>query len=111
MPRFQLCKSNRREDPNMTGELVLGRVVVGFSDVVLKAGAIVGEVDRAGNGFGGRVLFVREEGEAAASSFDIEREAFDEQADFRLEVDVRHSVGGFRFVLSEIALDAIILFE
>ena len=39
-------------------------------------------------GFGGQFLFVGEEGEAAASSFDIEREARDERADFRLEVDV-----------------------
>ena len=43
-------------------DLVLGRVVGGISDVILEAGTIVGEVCRAGNGFGGRVLFVREEG-------------------------------------------------
>ena len=77
----------------------------GLCDVILEAIAVVREVRRAGNVFGDRVLFVREEGEAAASSFDIEREARDERADFRLEVDVGHSVGGFRFILSEIALD------
>jgi hypothetical protein len=111
LPRFQLCKSNSREDPDVKGDLVRGRVVGGLSDVILVAGAVVREVGRAGNGFGGRVLFVREEGEAAASSFDIEREARDERADFRLEVDVGHSVGGFRFILRELALETIVLFE
>jgi hypothetical protein len=89
----------------MKGELVLGRVVGGFSDVILEAGA-----DRAGNDLGGRVLFVREEGEEAAGSFDIMREARDERADFRLEMDVGHSGGGCRFVLRDLALETIVIF-
>ena len=105
MPRFKLRNSNSREDPDVKGDLVRGRVKGGLSDVILEAGAVVREVGRAGNGFGGRFLFVREEGESAACSFDIEREARDERADFRLEVDVRHSVGGFLFILSEMALE------
>ena len=95
----------------MKGDLVRGRVEGGLSDVILEAGAVVREVGRAGNGFGGWFLFVREEGEAATSSFDIERKARDKCADFCLDVDVRHSVGGFRFILSEIALDTIVIFE
>ena len=111
MPRFQLCKSNSREDPDVKGELVRGRVEGGLSDVILKAGAVVREVGRTGNGFGRRVIVVRDKGEASASSFDIEREAQDERADFRLEVDVGHSVGGFRFILRELTLEKVLLFE
>ena len=39
------------------------------------------------------------------------RKARDERADFRLEVEVGHSVGGFRFILHELALETIVLFE
>ena len=95
----------------MKGDLVRGRVVGGLSDVILEAGAVVREVCRAGNGSGGQVLFVREEGEAAAGGFNIMREARDERADFRREVDVGNSVGGFRFILRELALETVVLFE
>jgi hypothetical protein len=94
----------------MKSELVLGRVVGGLSDVILEAGAIGGQVDRAGNGFGGRVLFIREEGKAAAGGFDVIRKAGNERADFCLEMDVGNSVGGFLFVLRELGIDTIVIF-
>ena len=62
MPRFQVCKANRRENPGMKGKLVPSSVVGGLSDVILKAGAVGGQVGRTGNGIGGQVLFIREEG-------------------------------------------------
>ena len=37
----------------MKGELVPGHVVGGLSDVIVEAGAIGGQVNHAGNGFGG----------------------------------------------------------
>ena len=55
----------------MKSDLVLGRAVGGLSDVVFEARAIVGKVDRAGDGFGGRVIFIKEELESAAKGFDV----------------------------------------
>ena len=94
----------------MKGDLVLGRVVGGLSDVILKAGGIGGEVDRAGNGFGGRVLFIREEVKAAAGGFDVICEARNERADFFPKVDVGNSVSRFRFVLRELGMETIVVF-
>ena len=94
----------------MKGKLVPGGVVGRLSGVFLEARAAGGKVGRAGNGFGSRVLFIGEEGKAAACYFDVIHEASDERADFRLEVDVGHSVGGFRFVLEEFGVETVILF-
>ena len=47
------CARQIREDPDMKGELVPGHVVGGLSDVIVEAGAIGGQVNHAGNGFGG----------------------------------------------------------
>ena len=94
----------------MKSDLVLGRVVGGLSDVILEVGAIGGQANRAGNGFGGRVLFLREEGEAAAGRFDVIGKASDERAVFFLEVDVGHSIGGFRLVLGKFGVETVIIF-
>ena len=93
----------------MKGDLVLGCAVGGLSDVLFEARAVVGEVGRTGDGFGGRVLFVGEEGEASAGGFNIMREAGDERTNFRLEVDVGHSISRCRFVLREVALETVII--
>ena len=94
----------------MKGDLVLGCAVGGLGDVIFEARAVVGEVGRTGDGFGSRVLFVGEEGEASAGGFDVVREAGDERANLRFEVDVGHSVSRLRFILSEVALETIVLF-
>ena len=66
MSRFQGSKANGRDNPGMKGKLVPGGVVGRLSDVVLEAGAIVGQVGRTGNGFCGRLIFIGEEGKSAA---------------------------------------------
>ena len=93
----------------MKGDLVPGGAVGRLSDVVFEARAIVGKVGRAGDGFGGRVLFVGEEGEASAGGFNIVREAGDECTNFCLEVDVGHSISRCCFVLREVALETVII--
>ena len=44
MPRFQLRNPNSRENPDVEGDLVRGRVKGGLSDVILEAGAVRREV-------------------------------------------------------------------
>ena len=65
MPRFQGSKENGRENPGMKGKLVPGGVVGRLSYVVLEAGAVGGQVGRAGNSFVGQILFIGEEVKAA----------------------------------------------
>ena len=95
----------------MKGKLIPGVVVGRLSDVVLDAGAVGGQVGRAGNAFGCRVLFIREEGKSASGWFGVISDASNDRADFCLEVDVWRSVGGFRFILGKFGVETVILFD